>query len=124
MSACVAGNGLFAVRRIAHSVAAAVFVWEAGTTVPNNGGSYGSLGVPVCASVCVCPCTVFVYLIDSQASTNTPGARYFHSMVMDTVGSRLLVFGGNGYSGSACCFAVLSRFFKLNHDVSQLRSRG
>ena len=56
------------------------WTWISGSDLTNQPGSYGVMGVP--------------------SNSNQPGARRFHSMVMDDVFQLIYFFGGNGWAAN------------------------
>lgn len=57
-----------------------VWTWIGGSKNANQPGNYGSRGV--------------------AAVSNVPGARYYHSMVIDSAGRTFYLFGGHSGSGT------------------------
>ena len=56
------------------------WTWISGSNLTNQPGSYGVMGVP--------------------SNSNQPGARRFHSMVMDDYNQQIYIFGGFGLAAT------------------------
>lgn len=72
---------------------ARIWTWIGGSNGNNQVGVYGAKYVP--------------------SATNRPGARYGHSMVMNTASQLLVMFGGNGIGSSSTWGTVSIWLFKI-----------
>ena len=70
-----------------YNLTAGVWMWLKGNSGVNQLGSYGSVGV--------------------GAAENMPGARWGHTMVLDSASRAAYVLGGQGYAASAAGISYL-----------------
>ena len=78
------------IRPRGHNISSNSWAWVSGSNIINSAGNYGTKGI--------------------NSSTNLPRSRYFSSVVFDTVGGALFVFGGYQGTGSSISDHRISYF--------------